>query len=150
MPLVKISCFEGRYTAEAKRAISDSVYLAMRETLAIPEGDQFVVLSEHIGKHYSEFNNDEMFVDPHFQGMNRTDSFLLIHITLSKGRTVEQKQALYARIAERLYEAARIPGDDVMVVLTENNLEDWSFGKGQAQYVLNPPAWARKVEKEGN
>jgi len=147
MPLVRISCFEGRYTADTKRVISDSVYLALRETIAIPEGDQFVVFSEQIGKHYSEFNNDQMIVDQHFQGMNRTDRFVIIHITLSRGRTVEQKQALYARIAERLHESAKIPPDDVMIVLTENNFEDWSFGKGQAQYVLNPPAWARKVEK---
>lgn len=149
MPLVRISCFEGPYTADAKRLISDSVYLAMRESIAIPEGDQFVVFSEHAGKHPSEFNHHEMFVDPHFPSMNRTDRFVLIHITLSKGRTVAQKQTLYARIAERLHEAAGIPVDDVMIVLTENNFEDWSFGKGQAQYVLNPPAWTRKAE-EGN
>jgi len=29
--------------------------------------------------------------------------------------------------------------------LTEVGLEDWSFGRGEAQYVLNPPAWAKKV-----
>jgi hypothetical protein len=36
-----------------------------------------------------------------------------------------------------------------MIVLTENNLEDWSFGKGEAHYVLNPPAWDSKAA-EGN
>jgi 4-oxalocrotonate tautomerase len=148
MPLVRISCYESRYTGKGKRAISEAVYLAMRETIGVPEGDKFIVFSEH-NSDSSKFLNPELFVDPHFQGMHRSDHFVLIQITLSKGRTVEQKQALYARIAERLHEAAKIPPDDVMIVLTENSFEDWSFGKGQAQYVLNPPAWARKTE-EGN
>ena len=113
----------------------------MRETINIPEGDNFIVFSVH--------GESDLQIDPNFQGMNRTRKFLLVQITLSKSRTVEQKQALYARIAERLFEAAKIPPDDVMIVLTENSFEDWSFGKGQAQYVLNPPAWARKTE-EGN
>jgi hypothetical protein len=34
-----------------------------------------------------------------------------------------------------------------MIVLTEVGLDDWSFARGEAQYVLNPPAWARKQEK---
>jgi 4-oxalocrotonate tautomerase len=31
----------------------------------------------------------------------------------------------------------------VMIVLRGNELDDWSFGRGEAQYVLNPPAAAR-------
>jgi phenylpyruvate tautomerase PptA (4-oxalocrotonate tautomerase family) len=140
MPLVKISCHYERYTAAEKTAIPEAVYLAMRETLGIPEGDRFIVLSEH--------EKDELSADPGFPGMSRSEGFVLIQITLSKGRTVEQKQALYAQIAERLQGAARIAADDVMIVLTENRFEDWSFGKGEAQYVLNPPAWAAKLKKE--
>ena len=141
MPMVRISFVAARYTPDELSAIADAVYQAMRETIGIPEGDKFILLSGH--------NDDALYFDPHFQGMTRTDSFVLVHITLSKGRTVEQKQALYARIAERLHEAAKVPPDDVMIALTENSFEDWSFGKGQAQYVLNPPAWARK-STEGN
>ena len=140
MPLVRISHYSSRYSwSREKKPISRAVYDAMRETINIPEGDMFIIFSAH--------NDEDLFIDPQFQGMNRTEDFVLIHITLSRGRTVEQKQALYARIAESLHESAKIPPDDVMIVLTENNFEDWSFGKGQAQYVLNPPAWARKVEK---
>lgn len=32
-----------------------------------------------------------------------------------------------------------------MIVLTEVGLDDWSFGRGEAQHVLHPPAWATKV-----
>jgi phenylpyruvate tautomerase PptA (4-oxalocrotonate tautomerase family) len=138
MPLVRISVAAS--TAPAQRqTIASSVYEAMRETIGIPEGDRFILVTPH--------GPDEMFIDPGFMGMQRTDRFILVQIFLSQGRTVEQKQALYARIAERLEQAVGVAGDDVMTVLTENTFVDWSFGKGVAQYVLNPPSWARKTEK---
>ena len=136
MPLVRISV-DASGPAETRKTIASEVYESMRETISIPEGDRFILVASH--------SADEWFIDPNFPGMNRSEKYVLIHITLSRGRTVEQKQALYARIAERLHKAADIPSDDVMIVLSENNFEDWSFGKGQAQYVLNPPAWARKA-----
>jgi 4-oxalocrotonate tautomerase len=136
MPLVRISV-DSSVPSETRKTIASEVYESMRETIGIPEGDRFILVSSH--------SPDEWFIDPSFPGMNRSEKYVLVDITLSRGRTVEQKQALYARIAERLHEAAGIPADDVMIVLHENNFEDWSFGKGHAQYVLNPPAWARKA-----
>jgi phenylpyruvate tautomerase PptA (4-oxalocrotonate tautomerase family) len=109
----------------------------MRETLEIPEGDRFHVISEH--------RDGQLVADPNFMGMQRSADFVLIQIFLSRGRNTETKQALYRRIAERLAEAPGIRPDDVMTVLTEVGLEDWSFGRGEAQYVLHPPGWARKV-----
>lgn len=139
MPFVRISVDQST-SAVTRRAIASAVYEAMRATIGIPEGDRFIVLSAH--------GADEWFIDPNFQGMNRSDRFTLVHITLSRGRGVEQKQALYARVAEFLGTAAEIPADDVMIVLTENSIEDWSFGQGKAQFVLNPPAWVRKPTEE--
>jgi hypothetical protein len=112
------------------------VFEAMRETIGIPEGDRFIVATPH--------PDEQLIVDPHYMGMNRSERFILVQIFLSQGRTVEQKQALYRRIAERLNNPIGVSTDDVMTVLTENTYVDWSFGKGEAQYVLNPPAWARK------
>ena len=136
MPLVRISV-DSSVSSETRETIASEVYESMRETIGIPDGDRFILVSSS--------NADEWFIDPTFPGLQRSAKFVLIHITLSRGRTVEQKQALYARIAERLHESAMILPDDVMIVLSENNFEDWSFGKGQAQYVLNPPAWARNA-----
>jgi phenylpyruvate tautomerase PptA (4-oxalocrotonate tautomerase family) len=64
---------------------------------------------------------------------------VIIQIFLSRGRTVEKKQALYRSIVERLHAFAGVRKEDVMIVLTEVGTEDWSFGLGEAQYVLNPP-----------
>ncbi|MBT9333318.1 tautomerase family protein [Paracidobacterium acidisoli] len=139
MPLVRIS-LRNRTTTERRKAIATAVYDAMRATVGIPEGDRFIVLSTH--------TEEELIVDPGFMGMQRSDDYVLVHITLSKGRTTEKKQALYAELARLLGERAKIASDDVMVVLSENGFDDWSFGKGEAQYVLNPPAWARKQDSQ--
>lgn len=133
MPLVRISMQTGKPDSY-RAAISDQVYQAMRETLAIPEGDRFQIITEH--------DRAQLIADPKFLGMERSAGFILIQIFLTRGRTTEIKQALYRRIAERLETSPGVRPDDVMIVLTEVGLEDWSFGRGEAQYVLHPPAWA--------
>lgn len=138
MPLVRISLQAGK-PESYRAAISQQVYEAMRETLNIPEGDRFQVITEHSG--------GTLVADPNFMGVKRSADFVLIQIFLSRGRTTETKQALYRSIADRLAKSPGVRPDDVMTVLTEVGLEDWSFARGEAQYVLNPPAWAKKEEK---
>jgi 4-oxalocrotonate tautomerase len=48
---------------------------------------------------------------------------------------MEQKQAFYKRTVELLAERAGVRPEDVMITLSENGPEDWSFGNGVAQYV---------------
>jgi phenylpyruvate tautomerase PptA (4-oxalocrotonate tautomerase family) len=134
MPFVRIDVFNAT-PVEDRKAIADAVYEAMRETISIPEGDRFIIVSAH--------DKDAMFVDPHFQGMNRTERYVAIEIRLNQGRTPELKQALYKRVAERVHEAVGIAADDVMILLTECAQADWSFGKGEAQFILHPPAWVK-------
>jgi 4-oxalocrotonate tautomerase len=140
MPLVRISVYSST-TAKQRAAIAKAVYEAMGETIDIPEGDRFIVITSH--------DEQELFIDPHYMNVQRTDAYVLVQIFLSRGRSIEKKQALYARIAELLHQEAQVPAGDVMVVLTENNVEDWSFGNGEAQYLLNPPVWAREA-REGS
>lgn len=134
MPLVRISVGE-TLDREKRKLLANAVYDAMRATIGIPEGDKFVVIGAHA--------EDELIVDPHFLGMERTEGFVLVEITLRSGRTTEKKQALYREIARLFAERADIAPDNVMIVLRGNELDDWSFGKGEAQYVLNPPAAVR-------
>jgi phenylpyruvate tautomerase PptA (4-oxalocrotonate tautomerase family) len=131
MPLVRISV-SNTVSADRRKQIADSIYDAMRATIGIPEGDRFIILTAH--------TQDELIADPHFPQMQRTGDFLIVQVTLRKGRSIEVKQSFYKKIAELLNERANVDPDNVMIVLTENNVEDWSFGRGEAQYVLNPPA----------
>lgn len=52
-----------------------------------------------------------------------------------QGRKKEQKEALYAGLAERLDKQCDVKGSDLIISLTENTKEDWSFGYGRAQFL---------------
>jgi phenylpyruvate tautomerase PptA (4-oxalocrotonate tautomerase family) len=127
MPLVRISVIEGT-SASRIAAIGEGIHRAMIETINIPPDDRFQVITEH--------GPDRLVFDRGHQGIaSSAAGFVLVQIKLRSGRTNEQKQALYARIAAHLEEAAGVRPEDVMVTLIENELIDWSFGNGIAQYV---------------
>src|SRR5438067_9542640 len=124
MPLVRIELLRG-HPPEARAAIGNAVHQAMTETIEVPPDDIFQVITEHdaTGLRY----------DPGYLGIRRDDGVVFVHITLRGGRTDAQKRALYARIAELASERAGVEPRDLLVVLSENELIDWSFGNGEAQ-----------------
>ena len=129
MPLVRIDLRRGKPAGYAT-AIGEAVHRAMVETIGVPARDHFQVITEHTPQ--------EMVHDPGYLGITRSDSVVFIQIFLSAGRTTEQKQALYARIAELLAEKPGMRREDVMIALVPNARDDWSFGNGEAQYVIMP------------
>jgi phenylpyruvate tautomerase PptA (4-oxalocrotonate tautomerase family) len=129
MPLVRIDLREGK-SPEYRRRIGDLVYRAMLETINVPEHDHFQVITDHPA--------DGLVYDPSYLGIQRTDGIVFIQITLNAGRTLEQKKALYARIAELLAKESGIRPEDVLINLVECAKEDWSFGNGIASYAPQP------------
>jgi 4-oxalocrotonate tautomerase len=125
MPLVRIDLREGTSPAYRK-AIADGVHAAMIDALAIPPDDRFQVIQEHSG--------ENLIYDPKYLGIRRSDRIVLIQITLSGGRKPGQKRALYRRIVELLEKAPGIPGEEIFINLVEVAWENWSFGRGEAQY----------------
>jgi 4-oxalocrotonate tautomerase len=125
MPLVRVSLRQGK-SAGYKQAIADGIYRAMRETFDVPEEDRFVVVSEHAE---SEFQFSRTYLD-----IARSDDLVIIQITANNTRSVEQKKALFARIAELLSQAPGLRQQDVFINLVEVAKENWSFGNGIAQY----------------
>jgi 4-oxalocrotonate tautomerase len=77
----------------------------------------------------------EFDYSPRYLGIARGDDLVVIQITANNTRTVEQKQALYRRIAERLTDNLGVRPEDVFISLVGVLPEDWSFGNGRAQYV---------------
>jgi len=125
MPLTHISLRAGKPEAY-RRAIMDSLYRAMRETFDVPEDDQFMTVSEHDA---SNFRYGASYL-----GIVRGDDLVLIQITVNNTRSVEQKKALFRRIAELLGDSPGLRPQDVFVNLVEVVKENWSFGHGLAQY----------------
>jgi len=126
MPLVRIDLRRGK-SPEYKKAICEAVYRALRETFAVPEEDRFMVVSEHDGDDFTYSRN--------YLGIEHSNDFVVLQITVSNTRAVEQKQALYARIVALLAEDPGLRPQDVFINLLEVAKENWSFGNGIAQYV---------------
>ena len=59
-------------------------------------------------------------------------------VNMSAGRTTEAKSACYRRLAELLAERTGLRSEDLAIILVENERTDWSFGRGQASYVVIP------------
>jgi 4-oxalocrotonate tautomerase len=70
-----------------------------------------------------------------YLGISHTDDIVIIQITANDTRTVEQKQAFFARIATLLAQNPGLRKEDIVINLVEVKKENWSFGNGIAQYV---------------
>jgi len=126
MPLVRISLRKGK-PAGFGEEVGRVVYEAMVETIGVPQGDRFQVITEH--------DRSGLVVDSGYLGIARGDGIVIIQATISEGRSLEQKKALYRRIAERLSAELGVRIEDVFINLVEVKKENWSFGNGIAQYV---------------
>lgn len=123
MPLVRLDLPQS--LAEQARPIADAVHSALVSAIGIPADDRFQVISLHSPAH--------LIIDANYLGIPRSDKALIVQIYLRQGRSVELKKALYAAIATNLTTLG-LRAEDVLVSLSENDLPDWSFGLGLAQY----------------
>jgi phenylpyruvate tautomerase PptA (4-oxalocrotonate tautomerase family) len=124
MPIVHIQLRAGKPEAY-RQAIFDSLYRALREALSVPEGDQFMTITEHDA---ANFRYGAAF------GITRSDDLVYIQITVFDTRTAEQKKELFRRIAELLGESPGIAPEDVFVNIFDAAKENWSVGHGLAQF----------------
>jgi 4-oxalocrotonate tautomerase len=124
MPLLHISLRAGKPEAY-RQAILDGLYRAMRDTLNVPEDDQFMAITEHDAANFRTGNA---------YGVVRSADVVYIQITVFNTRTAEQKKALFRRIAELLGENPGIRSEDVFVNILESAKENWSVGNGLAQF----------------
>ena len=125
MPFTQISLKKGT-TPDFRTSLMEEIYLAMRESISIPEDDRFATITELEAGNFNSSGN--------YAGVERSDDVVFIQITLNTGRTTEQKKALYAAIARRLSDQLGVRPEDVVVSLIEVATEDWSLGNGIAQY----------------
>jgi len=126
MPLARVSLRGGK-PATYRKAILEGIYQALRETFNVPEGDRFMILTEH--------DEDDFVYDPNYLGIRRSDDLVYIQLTVSNTRPTAQKQELYRRIVAKLTENPGLRPEDVFINLVETLPENWSFGNGLAQYV---------------
>ncbi|HEY5803999.1 MAG TPA: tautomerase family protein [Lysobacter sp.] len=125
MPLVRVDLMEGKDDAWLK-GVGDVIQEALESVMKAPANDRFQIFTRH--------PRGSLSIDPSYAGIERGDDCILIQITLSQGRSVEQKQAFYRAIADGLHERLGMRTQDVFINLVEVVKENWSFGDGIAQY----------------
>ena len=125
MPLVRISLMKGKPASFGKR-VGEIVYRTMVDTINVPGHDHFQVIMQH--------DKNSLIYDPSYLDIPRSDGVVFIQITLNEGRTVELKKLFYRTVTERLHADLRVRPEDVLINLVEVKKENWSFGRGIAQY----------------
>jgi len=125
MPFTRIALREGK-PAAYRQALTAGVHRALMDTFDVPDDDIFMLVTEHADANFV-FGRD-------YLGIERSDDLVMIQLTVSDTRTVEQKKALFRQIAANLAEAPGVRPQDVFVNLVEVRKENWSFGNGLAQY----------------
>lgn len=126
MPLVNISLLRGK-SREHIRAIADGVHDALMEAYKIPAQDHFQLIRQ--------YDREDFIYDPDYLGIHRSDDVVFIHIIAGNWRDPATKQALYKAIADRLTRNPGLRREDVLIIITANERDEWSFGNGVASYV---------------
>ena len=125
MPLVRTAVPQGKSKAH-RQAISDGIHQALIKTFNVPADDLFQIMTEH--------GPDELIHTPSYLGNTYSQNFIIVQITVSDTRTLEQKKALCKQIVENLTVNPGLRPDDVMINLIEVKKENWSFGRGETPY----------------
>ena len=114
-------------------AIGNALNQSLVQGLDIPPGDRFVMISEH--------GDDELFIDPTFMNMKRTDEAMIITVLIGAHRPLADKSKLMATMTRLLEQDAGVSPDDVFIAFIPVPNENFSFGQGIAQLAESAPKW---------
>jgi len=125
MPLLRIDVIEGRSAAEL-RELLDAIHCAMLAAFKVPERDRYQIVHEHPAA--------EMRIEDTGLGIPRTELVVMVQVT-TRPRTRLEKQNFYELLCHELAQRCGVKASDVVVSITQNTDEDWSFGYGRAQFI---------------
>ncbi|OBH63628.1 tautomerase [Mycobacterium intracellulare] len=125
MPLLYVDLIEGRTPSEV-RALLDAIHETVVEAFGVPERDRYQVVRTHPA-------HEVIALDTGL-GFDRSARQVILHV-VSRRRSRELKQKFYELLASRLADRCGLDPADLIVSVTENNDEDWSFGQGRAQFL---------------
>ena len=126
MPFVNIYLPEV-FPRELKNKISLSVHESLMEIFNIPEDDYFQIIHQ--------VSSEDLTFPDCYLGIPHTPNLMYIQIICGPGRTVEMKKSLYSVISTKISERTHVLSNDIIIVLNETSLENWSLGQGKAQMI---------------
>lgn len=122
MPFTRIMLREGRTEAWLQR-LSALLQQQLVERFSVPPGDCFQMIEC--------CPPGRLIADRDYLGGPRSEQFILFTITAGRSRSRQQKQAFYHHLAQALHRELGIAPQDVMVIITCNQADEWSFSHGQ-------------------
>lgn len=131
MPLIRIAHAAGK-SPVYRQAIADGVHKALVDSLNVPADDRFQIVTEQPA--------GGLIFDRDYLGIRRSADIVFIQVFLRRGRSIAMKQEFYRQVAAHLTADPGLSANDIFITLSENDLADWSFGQGRAQYIDQPPA----------
>jgi 4-oxalocrotonate tautomerase len=132
MPFVRISA-SAAHSDDELTALSDGVFEAIVDVLGKP-GDLRFQSIETYDVERLQFHRD-------FIGVPETGASVFVHITLSHGRTIEQRRALHIAVSRNIRFLTGLRSPELVILINERGAEAFSFGDGEARY-LAPAAYA--------
>jgi 4-oxalocrotonate tautomerase len=125
MPLLYVDIIEGRTPAEIQ-ALLDAIHEAVVEAFQVPQRDRYQVVRAHPA-------HEIVALDTGLD-ITRSSQLVVLHV-VSRRRPREFKEQFYKLLASNLAERCGLEPADLIVSVTENDDEDWSFGYGRAQFL---------------
>jgi phenylpyruvate tautomerase PptA (4-oxalocrotonate tautomerase family) len=125
MPLLRIDVIEGRTQAELKELL-DAIHGATLAAFKVPERDRYQIVHEHPAA--------EIRIEDTGLGIPRTERVVMVQVT-TRPRSRFEKQNFYELLCQELLRRCGVKASDVVVSITQNADEDWSFGYGRAQFI---------------
>jgi len=122
MPLVTLTVVKPK-SADFKATVLDAVHAALVSS-GVPAEDKF--------QRVIELAPEDFRFDPGYPDLKtaRSESFVLIEILWSVGRSVKVKKKLLEELMATLAKA-NFDTEQVMVCFKETTWENWSFGGGR-------------------
>ena len=125
MPLLYIDLIEGRTPSEVT-ALLNAIHDAVVDAFGVPPRDRYQVVHTHPAHEIVAWDTG--------LGIERTSHLVVVHV-VSRRRTREMKEKFYELLASNLAGRCGVDPADLIVSITENGDEDWSFGHGRAQFL---------------
>jgi phenylpyruvate tautomerase PptA (4-oxalocrotonate tautomerase family) len=125
MPLLRIDLIEGRSEEELKKLL-DAIHCAMLAAFNVPERDRYQIVHEHPPA--------EMRIEDTGLSIPRTERIVVVQVT-TRRRSQLEKQNFYELLCRELNRCCGVKPSDVVVSITQNADENWSFGYGRAQFI---------------
>ncbi|MBU1294467.1 MAG: tautomerase family protein [Gammaproteobacteria bacterium] len=107
------------------KKVSQSLHEALTESFLVPQKDYFQIINRLTDE---QRVYDKDYACPVNQA--RSKDWLLFEITAGKPRDTKTKAAFYKTLLTKLQNSVGLNPADLMVIISTNQTEEWSFSHG--------------------